>query len=342
MHRDNAAPELGVVAIGRNEGERLRRCLESVRKQCAHVVYVDSGSQDGSVELARGLGVEVVELDMSRPFSAARARNEGWRHLASLRSDLEFVQFVDGDCELFPAWIETGLRTLRERADVAVVCGRRRERFREATLYNRLCDIEWNSPIGEASACGGDSLMRHTALAQVQGFDPSLVCGEEPELCKRLRERGHRILRLDADMTLHDAAMTRFSQWWRRSVRTGFGAGEALFLHGRSAPDSDRRAIRGVLVWAAAFPLLVALAVIAAAIAFDRRTALLVAAAGLVLLLAQTLRIAIGRRARGDSAYDRIAYAVFCMGGRVPQGFGMLRSRRQRRQRVAARLIEYK
>jgi len=342
MSRDSVEPELGVVAIGRNEGERLRRCLESVRRQVRHVVYVDSGSQDGSVELARALGVEVVELDMSIPFTAARARNEGWRRLVALQPGLEFVQFVDGDCELVDTWIPAALRSLRQRPELAVVCGRRRERFRNATLYNRLCDIEWNTPIGETTACGGDSLMRLLALKAANGFDPSLVCGEEPDLCRRLRERGHKVLRLDEDMTLHDAAMTRFVQWWRRSVRTGFAAGEALALHGRNAPEVERRAIRGVLLWAGAFPLLVALASVTAVIVADARAALLVLAAGVALYLVQTLRIAAGRDASGEGGYDRMVYAVFCVGGRFPQGIGMLRSWRMRQRRVRPQIIEYK
>src|SRR6476660_3526039 len=92
MPRSDRQPDVAVVAIGRNEGERLQRCLESVRPQCETIVYVDSGSDDGSVDLARGLGVEVVELDMSIPFTAARARNEGLRRLRELRPSLEYVQ----------------------------------------------------------------------------------------------------------------------------------------------------------------------------------------------------------------------------------------------------------
>ena len=66
--------EIGVIAIGRNEGERLRRCLDSVVGKGFSVVYVDSNSTDGSVDFARSVGAEVVELDMSLPFSAARAQ----------------------------------------------------------------------------------------------------------------------------------------------------------------------------------------------------------------------------------------------------------------------------
>ena len=69
---------VGAVAIGRNEGERLRRCLTSLLQQIARVVYVDSGSRDDSVAVAQSLGVKVVVLDTSAPFSAARARNAGF------------------------------------------------------------------------------------------------------------------------------------------------------------------------------------------------------------------------------------------------------------------------
>src|SRR5262245_16239994 len=62
---------LGVVIIGRNEGERLRCCLASVSAQGLSVVYVDSNSTDSSIELARGMGASVVALDSSRPYSAA-------------------------------------------------------------------------------------------------------------------------------------------------------------------------------------------------------------------------------------------------------------------------------
>src|SRR5882724_2058738 len=110
--------ETEVIAIGRNEGERLRRCLESCRASGYRVIYVDSDSGDQSVELARSLGAEAVELDMSLPFSAARARNAGFERLDPTT---RFVQFVDGDCEIVNGWIEQAARELGARPDVAVV-----------------------------------------------------------------------------------------------------------------------------------------------------------------------------------------------------------------------------
>src|SRR5207249_590682 len=108
---------VGVVAIGRNEGERLGVCLASALRDCAHVVYVDSGSTDGSVALARDLGAQVLELDLSIPFTAARARNAGFDKLLHIAPDVEFVQFVDGDCEIVENWISCAMFEMTSDAD---------------------------------------------------------------------------------------------------------------------------------------------------------------------------------------------------------------------------------
>lgn len=247
-------PSLAAVLIGRNEGERLIRCLASIRGQIGRIVYVDSGSTDGSVAAALAAGADVVQLDTRLPFTAARARNAG---LAALREGgplPEFVQFVDGDCEVQPGWIETARRFLEARPRAAVACGRRRERFPQASVYNRLCDAEWDTPVGEAFACGGDALMRREALDQVGGYNPSLIAGEEPEMCVRLRAKGWQIWRLDAEMTVHDAAIMRLSQWWKRMKRAGHAYAEGAHLHpgGGLGEAGQRRA----LLWGLALPVL--------------------------------------------------------------------------------------
>jgi hypothetical protein len=123
-----------------------------------------------------------------------------------MKPDLRFVQFIDGDCSLAPEWLEKARAFIGQRNDIAIVCGRRRERHPDASFYNQLCDLEWDTPIGEASACGGDALVRLEAFELVGGFRAQLIAGEEPELW--------RIWRLDAEMTEHDALITRFKQWW--------------------------------------------------------------------------------------------------------------------------------
>lgn len=246
----------GIVVIGRNEGVRLGACLRSARAQSDAIVYVDSGSSDDSVAVARACGAVVVELDPATPFTAARARNAGFARLKLESPDLTLVQFVDGDCTLAPGWLEDASRSLEAEPDTGVVCGRRRERRPEASVYNRLCDHEWDTPVGIAEACGGDALMRVSAFEAAGGFAPGLIAGEEPDLCRRMRALGWVVRRIDREMTVHDAAMTRFSQWWQRNRRSGFASAEALARYG----SGERGVLRRVLsnVWwslPAAWPL---------------------------------------------------------------------------------------
>lgn len=229
--------QVGIVVIGRNEGERLGVCLRSVgalspERRTSKIVYVDSGSTDGSVAVARRAACEVVELDGRAPFTAARGRNEGFERLRDLAPHLVYVQFVDGDCEIVAGWIDKAAAFLDAHRDVAVVFGRRRERHPARSIYNRLCDFEWDTAVGAAKACGGDALLRADAFDQVGRYRADMIAGEEPELCVRLRAAGWRIWRLDADMTVHDAAVTRFRQWWRRAVRAGYCFAQGAHLHG--------------------------------------------------------------------------------------------------------------
>jgi glycosyltransferase involved in cell wall biosynthesis len=229
--RGDSDLRFAAVAIARNEGERLQRCLESL-SSATRIVYVDSGSVDGSAQWAREHTVDVIELDMKSPFTAARARNAGFRHLREAAPDLTYIQFVDGDCELNRQWPEQAVHYLDAHPEIAAVCGRRRERFPEKSIYNWLCDIEWNVTPGGVRAFAGDVMIRATALEEVGGYRDDLIAGEEPELCVRLRAAGWRIWRLPSEMTLHDAAMIRFGQWWQRAVRSGYAFAQGAHLHG--------------------------------------------------------------------------------------------------------------
>lgn len=246
------------MVIGRNEGARLQLCLASLSGQVRRVVYVDSGSQDGSQDLARAVGAQVVELDLNTPFTAARARNAGIEALADDPPD--FVQVMDGDCELRPTWVATALAAFKAHPAAVVVCGRRRERFPHASAYNEVTDREWDTPVGQVRACGGDALMRYAALRDVGGYRADLIAGEEPELCLRLARQGGQIWRIDTEMTLHDANMHHLGQWWRRMMRSGYAYAEGAALHGAGPEQHWRAERRRALLWGVALPMLVILA----------------------------------------------------------------------------------
>lgn len=324
---------IGLVAIGRNEGQRLRQCLLSALGKVALIVYVDSGSTDGSVSFARSLGVDVVELDLSTPFTAARARNAGFAHMLKADPQIEFVQFVDGDCEIVEGWIEYAQRELDAQPNVAVVCGRRRERFPEFSIYNWLLDMEWDTPIGEAKACGGDAMMRVEAVQQVGGFNPTLIAGEEPELCVRLRQKGWKILRLDAEMTLHDAQMTSFSQWWKRTMRAGHAYAEGAWLHGREPERHWVKESRSILFWGLVLPLL------ALGLAWPTYGFSLLLLVGYPVLVS---RIFLKMRSQNISPKHAIAYAFSCVLGKFAQVRGALGFLQSQLLRTKSTLIEYK
>ncbi|MCE8512889.1 glycosyltransferase [Ruegeria pomeroyi] len=316
-----------LVLIGRNEGERLIRALHSARGQARRLIYVDSGSTDGSVAAARAAGALVVELDMSIPFSAARARNAGFE-AAQATDPAPFVQFIDGDCALVPGWLAAAEARLSQDDTLGLVTGWRSEIAPEASLYNRICDHEWRRPAGPIVACGGDMMVRAKAFAQAGGFDPTVIAAEDDDFCLRLARAGWQLERLPLEMTRHDAAMTHFAQWWRRAVRAGHGFAQVGLRH----PGHFRTEQRRVLAWGLVLPVI----------------ALVGAAKGpavpvlVVLLYALSwLRSAKGLRAEGMPAAEARKQALLLTLSKFPNLIGMGKYWLTHLARRRPRIIEY-
>lgn len=325
----------GVVVIGRNEGQRLIDCLNSI--DAAPLVYVDSGSTDQSFESAKSLGAIPIALDLAIPFTAARARNAGFQYLLTHYPDLEYVFFVDGDCRVASDWMTVAGVHMETDSTLGVVCGRRKELHPERSIYNAFCDIEWDTPVGPASACGGDALYRVSALQKVGGFDPKFIAGEEPELCFRIRQEGYRIERLDADMTYHDAAMTKFSQWWKRSERSGHAYYLGWAKHGRANQEHFyQRELKSILTWCG---IAVTLSLMSVLLISWIPMAVLAGILGL-----QTARIfrRLDPKYKVLSVSLRLLYSASLMVCKVPQGLGVIRAHRIKQKGQVARLVEYK
>lgn len=363
------APWLSVVVIGRNEGERLERCLNSVlamqlasegkdRQEvltgedatvaeavttAAHfdlaeaddpqveLIYVDSGSTDGSVALATAKGWRVLALEVGRP-TAARGRNAGWR---AARGDT--VLFLDGDTVLHPSFAMSAMPEF-QRADTAVVWGHRRELFPERSVYNRVMDLDWVYAPGYTGFCGGDALFKRPALEAVGGFDETLIAGEEPELCRRLMAAGYRIVHADLAMTGHDLAIRHFSQYWRRATRAGHAYAEvAERFRGTAEPfwseEVDRNRRRAlVLVGVVVTGLL--LSVLA------RSFSPLLVTVG--LLLGLVVRTAWKARWKGGSVATLLLYGMHSHFQQIPIYWGQLQFWRNQRAGRARGLVEYK
>lgn len=317
-------PTLGAVAIGRNEGDRLKACLHSLVRLCDRVVYVDSGSQDQSVAFARELGVAVVELDTSIPFTAARARNAGFQALLDAGAP-DLVQFVDGDCMIQPEWPEAGMRALTDDPELGLVTGWRSELHPLATVYNQMCQVEWHRPAGPIMACGGDMMVRVTAFRQIGGFDPTIIAAEDDEFCLRLARAGWKLVRLPVEMTLHDAHMTRFAQWWQRAKRAGHGFAQLNRMH---PPHFQREKLR-VWVYGLALPLI---------FVFGLVVNCWISVAVLAIYALSYWKTLRGLRGQPMA----LRQAALLTLAKIPNLFGMLTYHRRERKGEDTRIIEYK
>jgi len=302
------------VVIGRNEADKLSRALHSVLPVASPVVYVDSGSTDGSADIAAAMGVHVVRLSASKPFSVARARNEGFRHALAVSPDVEFVQFVDADSEMCPSWFEAAWAALEQDSRVAAAFGRLRERYPERSIFSRLYQAEFDAQFTQANACPGLSMVRTRALIETGGFIESMKGFEDTELSQTLRQTGWRVARVDAQMALHEARMGTYRQWWRRQIRSGFARGQERVLCRAPRVGSSVRQSWSIWLWGLLVPLVTLV------------TAVKTHGASLLLLTVYLLMIWRIRRRylRLNPAFTSPGlYALSIMAGKVPEAIGL-------------------
>jgi len=313
---------VAAVAIGRNEGDRLKLCLNSLVAKLRTVVYVDSGSTDGSVEFARSLGVHVVELDMTSPFTAARARNEGFRRVVCVAPTAKYVFFIDGDCQMTEGWPSAATSEFNRRPEVAVVCGRLRERHPEHSVYNRIADLEWDAPLGEIDASGGVFVIRSDVFDSAGRFEESIRAGEEPELCQRVRANGFKVVRLPDEMARHDIAMTHFCQWWRRQIRNAYGA---LDVATRFGLRKFRRHVFSATLWAIGWPLSLLMCGLLLRVYFGGLASVVGVAIVMLILPLQILRVSRAGKKQGLKSSDALAYGALTIVSKWAHSWGHLR-----------------
>ncbi len=334
-------PLISVVVIGRNEGQRLVGCLESIREtllpegvdsqDSIELIYVDSDSADGSPANAEKCGARLIQVYPERP-SAALGRNAGWREASG-----EFVLFLDGDTTLHPRFLAAAIKEMEDRR-VAIVWGHRREIHPRSSVYNRVLDLDWIYAPGPSEFCGGDALVRRSVLEAVDGFDETLIAGEEPEMCRRIRERGHTILHIDQSMTGHDLAVRHFAQYWRRAYRAGHAYAEiAERFRGTEMPlweeDVRRNLVRGVVL------LLTPLVGAALSVVFGSLIPILSA---ILLLLLLSMRSALKARWKSQDQITLLLYGLHSQFQQIPILLGQLAYRRAKRSGRRQELIEYK
>lgn len=329
---------LSVVIIGRNEGERLIRCIRSVRTMSnfssdnTEIIYVDSDSTDNSPAQAKALGAKVLTVHPERP-AAAIGRNAGWK-----AAKAPYILFLDGDTILDPDFVTAALQQFKQHPQAAIVWGHRRELYPEKSWYQRVLDLDWVYPPGLAEFCGGDALMRRDVLAEIDGYNPQLIAGEEPEMCQRIRAKGYEIWHIDHAMTLHDLAITRWSQYWRRAVRAGHAYAEVSnLLKNTETPLWERDAKRNLML--AIILISVAIFGLAGSLFFSSMLPFLLS---LGFFTAISIRTAWKCRWKSTDIMSLILYGVHSHFQQIPIAFGQLSYYYLRWQGKRRGLIEYK
>jgi len=327
---------VAIVVIGRNEGDRLKACLHSVLKAAnpTTVVYVDSGSVDGSPDFAASLGCHVVRLDPSTPFSAARARNEGFACAMQHNPNAEFVQFLDGDCELMPDWLTHAVNALNADQSIAIVFGYVYEIKRDASIYNMMVDLEWFKQPAEVLASGGRFMVRSAVFRAVGGFRPDVIAAEDDEFSIRVRAHGGRIFVIAADMAGHDVAIYSFAQWWQRARRAGHAYAHVAALHGHGSERYFIRECRRIWIYGLILPLL---ALCLAPFTYGISLLLL-----LCLYALQLVHIARQRTRGYRNLREAIIYSYFTVLFKFPALIGLIQYHLRHWRRQPLTIIEYK
>jgi len=313
--------DIDVVIIGVNTEKTLGKCLQSVmesryKEGKIHVWYVDGGSTDGSIAVARGCsGVHVIEIHPEYPSPGA-GRNAGWR-----RGNSPLVQFLDSDTILDPDWMVKAVDAMSQ--EVGAVRGNREEMNPNASVYNWIGSLEWNAPAGECDSFGGDVLIRRSILEETGGYDEVLVGGEDPELSQRVRLKGWKIIQLDEPMTLHDLSMTKVGQYWKRCFRTGYGFAAVTARFGFAAKGFWLHELIRILIRGGGF---LGFALLALPGMFFGSWAILFLLPGLLLLFFPRLfRLSYFMKDKALSRDQAKIYALHCSLIVIPEFFGLAR-----------------
>jgi hypothetical protein len=193
--------------------------------------------------------------------------------------------------------------------------------------------MEWDTEVGEVSEVSGTCMLRADVFEQVGGFNETMIAGEDPELCLRVRRKGWRIIRLADFMGWHDANMMHFTEWWKRAVRSGHAYAEGAVMHGKSDFQHNVRQCRSNWFWGLILPILTV------GFAVPTEGWSLMSLPGYPILLYRVFK---WRKSLGNSNRNAMIYAGFTVLGKLPSALGQLLYWKNRWRGKVSTLIEYK
>ncbi|HEB61343.1 MAG TPA: glycosyltransferase family 2 protein [Phycisphaeraceae bacterium] len=173
----------------------------SQTRPAERVIVIDDGSTDGSGEIARQAGAEVITHRENLGLAAAR-------NSALTASDADILAGIDADVALSPDYLATVERAFTD-GDLAAVCGNLRERYTN-TLADKWRSIHMAQHYGENDIdnprilYGSTTTVRLDILRKLGGWNVNYQRnGEDVDLTMRLKEKGYRTRYLAAAKAEH-------------------------------------------------------------------------------------------------------------------------------------------
>jgi glycosyltransferase involved in cell wall biosynthesis len=192
---------VSIIVIGRNEAQRIERCLRSVfasmpsREDC-EVIYVDSASEDETVAIASRFPIRILQLRQSWKLSPSAGRYIGYQHARG-----KYLLFVDGDSLLYKRWLVRACEFLGENPACGGVGGIMHQAYLSRSgnciaVAKNYFSQSPEEPVRAAVSLSGIAMYRRDAMEKAGTFNPFLTTGEECELALRIQDAGYSLARI--------------------------------------------------------------------------------------------------------------------------------------------------
>ena len=226
--------KLSVVIICKNEQRFIAQCIEAVIRATSdlpdrEVILVDSCSVDNTIAIAAQYPITILQLRLGWRHTPAAGRYIGY-----LRSHGKFILFVDGDSILHEGFIPAALDTFKERLDVGIIVGCRREVYRrDGVIVGEAADVMHIGSVARfVERPGGTAVYRRIVFEKAGCFNPFLFSDEEAELAERVSIAGYKALAIPVEMTVHHTVPRELVGSFFRRMHGNFllGQGQVIRL----------------------------------------------------------------------------------------------------------------